>query len=53
MTENEEIELISLTRDNNEILRNIWDFLTNPKEDIKDFNMNVIANLIANKIEKK
>ena len=44
MTENELGELLTLTRDNNKILKDIWSILNNPNNDIKDFIMNVIAN---------
>lgn len=51
MTQNEEQELLTLTRDNNKMLRDIWNMLQNPNEDIKNFVMDVMANLTANKIE--
>lgn len=41
---NEEQELLSLIRDNNRMLKDIWTVLNNPNNDIKDFIMNVIAN---------
>ena len=44
MTENELNELLTLTRDNNKMLKDIWTILNNPNNDIKDFIMNVIAN---------
>lgn len=44
MTENELGELLTLTRDNNKILKDIWSILNNPNNDIKDFITNVIAN---------
>lgn len=44
MTQNEEQELLFLTRDNNKMLKDIWTILNNPNNDIKDFIMNVIAN---------
>ena len=44
MTENELGELLTLTRDNNKMLKDIWSILNNPNNDIKDFIMNVIAN---------
>ena len=53
MTRNEEEELLTLTRDNNKILKDIWNFLNSPNEDVKDFVMNIMANLFANKIERK
>lgn len=51
MTQNEEQELLTLTRDNNKMLRDIWNMLQDPHEDIKNFVMDVMANLTANKIE--
>lgn len=53
MTENEEKELLTLVRDNNKMLREIWTSLKqgDPNDDIKDFTMNVLANLAANKVE--
>ena len=46
MTHNEEQELLSLVRDNNKILKNIWTLLLqgSPNDDFKDFLINVIAN---------
>lgn len=44
MTVNEEQELLTLIRDNNKMLKDIWIILNNPNNDIKDFMMNVIAN---------
>ena len=44
MTKNEEQELLSLVKDNNKMLKDIWTILNNPNNDIKDFIMNVIAN---------
>lgn len=43
MTRNEEQELLSLTRDNNKILRDIWSILHKgtPNDDLKDFIINV------------
>ena len=53
MTRNEEEQLLSLTKDNNKMLRDIWNILTKgtPNDDTKDFLVNIIANLIANKME--
>lgn len=53
MTNNEEQELLTLTRDNNKMLRDIWTSLKmgDPNDDMKDFTMNIIANLAANKVE--
>ena len=47
MDENKLEELVSLTRDNNKMLKDIWTILNNPNNDIKDFMMNVIANQIG------
>lgn len=46
MSINEEQELLTLTRDNNKMLRYIWSILSKgtPNDDIKDFIINVIAN---------
>ena len=44
MDENKLEELLTLTRDNNKMLKDIWIILNNPNTDIKDFIMNVIAN---------
>ena len=44
MSRSEEEELLSLMRDNNKMLKDIWTILNNPNNDIKDFVMNVIAN---------
>ena len=48
MTPQEEQELLRLTRENNAILRWLFDHHESPSE---DFMMNVIANLISNKYE--
>lgn len=55
MTRNEEEELLTLIRDNNKMLRDIWTSLLHgdPNDDVKDFTMNILANLFANKIETK
>lgn len=47
MTLNEEQELLTLIRDNNKMLKDIWTILNNPNNDIKDFIINVIANQIG------
>ena len=44
MDENKLEELLTLSRDNNKMLKDIWTVLNNPNNDIKDFIMNVIAN---------
>lgn len=53
MTDNEERELLTLARDNNKMLQDIWTSLKlgDPNDDAKDFVMNIIANLAANKLE--
>lgn len=40
-------ELLSLVKDNNKMLKDIWIYLQNPNNDIKDFIINVIANQIG------
>jgi hypothetical protein len=47
MDENKLEELLTLSRDNNKMLKDIWTILNNPNNDIKDFVMNVIANQIG------
>jgi hypothetical protein len=47
LTINEEQELLSLVKDNNKLLKDIWTILNNPNNDIKDFIINVIANQIG------
>ena len=51
MSINEEQELLTLVKDNNRILREIWTTikLDNPVDDFKDFIINVIANQIGNR----
>lgn len=49
MTHNEEQELLKLTRENNELLKLILQFVY--RDDGNDFMTNIIANLIANKME--
>jgi hypothetical protein len=46
MSINEEQELLSLTRDNNKMLKDIWTLLHqgSPNDDFKDFIINVLAN---------
>jgi hypothetical protein len=44
MDENTLEELLTLSRDNNKMLKDIWTVLNNPNNDVKDFIMNVIAN---------
>jgi len=45
-------ELLTLTRDNNKMLKDIWTILNNPNNDIKDFIMNVIANQFGRRWKK-
>jgi hypothetical protein len=47
MDENKIEELLVLTRDNNKMLKDIWNILNNPNNDFKDFLINVIANQIG------
>jgi hypothetical protein len=47
MDKNKLEELLTLTRDNNKMIKDIWTILNNPNNDIKDFMMNVIANQIG------
>ena len=46
MSINEEQELLSLTKDNNKMLKDIWTLLHqgSPNDDFKNFIINVIAN---------
>lgn len=46
MSNNQEEELLSLVKDNNQLLKNIWILLSqgNPNDDFKDFIINVLAN---------
>ena len=46
MSINEEQELLTLTKDNNRMLKDIWTLLHqgSPNDDFKDFIINVIAN---------
>ena len=51
MTQNEEQELLTLIKDNNKILKDIWTLLHqgSPNDDFKDFMINVMANQIGGK----
>ena len=49
MTRNEEQELLELTRQNNELLRAILHFVQH--DEANDFIVNIIANLLANRME--
>jgi len=55
MTHNEEQELLTLIRDNNKMIKEIWTSLKlgDPDDDLKDFIMNIVANLYANKLDLK
>lgn len=53
MTKNEEQELLTLTRDNNKMLREIWTEIKDPNGDLKNFIIDVFANLFAGKINNK
>ena len=51
MTEKEEKELLKLVKENNFMLKQIIKYINcynNQNPDIKDFTMNVMANLISN-----
>lgn len=49
LSRNEEEQLLSLIKDNNKMLQDIWNFLYRGKfdDDFKDFIINVIANKIS------
>ena len=51
MLQSEEQELLSLTRDNNRLLKDIWTILHqgSPNDDFKDFVINVLANQFSRK----
>lgn len=49
MTYTEEQELLQLTRENNQLLKIILQFVH--RDDGNDFMTNIIANLIANRME--
>lgn len=49
MTKNEEEELITLIKDNNRLLKSVWNYLSNANDDFKEFIINVIANQIGKK----
>lgn len=51
MTEKEEKELLELTKENNSMLKQIIKYINyynSQNPDVKDFTMNVVANLISN-----
>lgn len=51
MTENQFEELLTLTRDNNKMIKDIWTLLHqgSPNDDFKNFIINVIANQFSRK----
>ena len=49
MTRSEEQELLELTRQNNQLLRAILRFVQH--DEANDFMTNIVANLVANKME--
>ena len=51
MQDNRLDELLTLTRDNNKMIRDIWTILHqgSPNDDFKDFIINVIANQFGRK----
>lgn len=51
MTNNEFEELLTLTRDNNKMIKDIWTILHqgSPNDDFKDFMINVLANQFGRK----
>lgn len=53
MTKIEEDDMYAKIKDIHKIIKDIWASLEqgNPNNDVKDFLMNIIANLAANKIE--
>lgn len=51
MTRSEEQELLELTRQNNMLLRAILRFVQH--DEANDFMTNIVANLVANKMEMR
>jgi hypothetical protein len=51
MTQNEEQELLTLIKDNNRMLKDIWTLLYqgSPNDDFKNFIINIIANQFSRK----
>lgn len=51
MTQNEEQELLTLIKDNNRMLKDIWILLYqgSPNDDFKNFIINIIANQFSRK----
>ena len=53
MDENKLEELLTLTRDNNKMLKDIWTILNNPNNDIKDLvEINIKKDLILNIVKQ-
>ncbi len=53
MTPYEENELLSLIRENNFLLRQIYSLLNKPANNIAPFEMDVLANLFAGLFNKR
>ena len=53
MTPEQEAQLLRETHENNIMLRSIVEFINKQliNKDIKDFGLNVIANIVGNKID--
>lgn len=53
MTAEQEAQLIRETHENNIMLRSIIEFINKQlvNKDLKDFSLNVIANIVGNKID--
>ena len=47
MTNDEESELLNLTRENNHLLWQIYSLLNKPANNVSPFEMDVLANLFA------
>lgn len=44
----EEQELLKLTRENNYILKQLYNYINSNQNDTKDFLINIVANLLSN-----
>jgi hypothetical protein len=55
MTPVEEDDMYAKIKDIHKMVKDIWISLIegDPKDDIKDFTLNILANLFANKVESK
>lgn len=53
MTPYEESELLNLTRENNFLLRKIYDTLSNAQNSSQPFEIDVLANLFASLFSRK